>query len=187
MKRKQTQTRRWGRRGRERKKVLEVGVDAGWPLSSSLQQALHQASGLLYRVELLITQGEEERWCFLFEGVSSFCLPRTQLGRHRLRRQNKRHLEPPGLTSAQKRPGLWNASPPSVTPWLPGWHSDPKSRLTWPVAHRYQEFSCADSLVWGYPFGPNSPARFFPAYFPKGPIVDMHPLPRGEQFWSSRR
>lgn len=73
MKRKQRQTRHWGRRERERKKeVLEVGVDAGWPPSSSLQQALHQASGLLCRVELLITQGEEKRWYFLFAGVQLF-------------------------------------------------------------------------------------------------------------------
>lgn len=60
-----------GTGGRRKAEILEVEVDAGWPLSP-LQQALSQAWSLLYKVELLITQEQEERWCFLFVGVQLF-------------------------------------------------------------------------------------------------------------------
>lgn len=60
-----------GTEDRRKKEVVEAEVDAVWPLSP-LQQAFSQASSLLYKVELLITRGQEERWCFLFVGVQLF-------------------------------------------------------------------------------------------------------------------
>lgn len=52
------------RRKRERERQKKV-LSWWMALSSSLQQALHQESGLLSRVELLITWEEQERWCLL--------------------------------------------------------------------------------------------------------------------------
>lgn len=114
--------------GAEGEREREVDVDARWLLSSSLQRALHQVSGLLYGVELLITRGEEEKWCFLFES-SSFCLLQTQLGRHR--------LSVPETT--QQCYQFWNSTLLRLTTWFQGWRSGPEAlRLTWLAADRYE-------------------------------------------------
>lgn len=72
--------------GAEGEREREVDVDARWLLSSSLQRALHQVSGLLYGVELLITRGEEEKWCFLFVWVQLSLLASDTAGSPQIER-----------------------------------------------------------------------------------------------------
>lgn len=91
----------WGPASKKKrgKKKERKEMDAVWPLSL-LQQAFSQASSLLYKVELLITRGQEERWCFLFVGVQLFCQLLAQLGHHSFSGQNKKHLQQPGWKQA---------------------------------------------------------------------------------------
>lgn len=95
----------------------------------SLQQALYQESGLLARVELLITREEEERRCFLCVWILLFLPVPNTAGSPKIEQTEKKA---PVTTLLQVSPAQqW------VRTWFQGWHSGLEtSRLIWLVVPR---------------------------------------------------